>query len=255
MASTSSEPAAHPMEPRWGSEDRPRKAEAIWQTLQHFCGPDISQGAWLDIGCGSGGIAATLAPRVRLMTGLDPEPWTRWATWMDANPNLKFLQGSYDSSPARVQPESIDVVICNQVYEHVPDPVALITFIHRSLKPGGVCYFAGPNLLFPVEPHVFWPFVHWLPRKFALGLMRALGSKRVDNLDANSVHYWKLKKWLTHGFKVQNGVPVIIRAILAERDLVRLSIFIQHLPLWLIDFLTPFSPGFAFVLEKHESSY
>ncbi|WP_245232722.1 class I SAM-dependent methyltransferase [Thiorhodococcus minor] len=240
-------PAPPPSDPRWGSEDRPRKAEAIWQTLLHFRGPEIGDGVWLDVGCGSGGIAAALAPRVHRIIGLDPEPWERWPMWMEAHPNLTFLEGSYDSIPARVPAESVDVVVCNQVYEHVPDPVGLIAFIHRTLKPGGVCYFAGPNLLFPIEPHVFWPFVHWLPRRLAVSLMQRMGSSAV--LDADSTHYWRLLSW-TRPFDVTNAVPQILRDPTNYGRRGPVWRLLSRIPTALLASLTPLSPGFVFVLKK-----
>ena len=233
--------------PRWSNEDRPRKAEAIWQTLLHFCGPDIAQGRWVDLGCGSGSIAAYLAAKVSDFVGIDPEPWAQWSDLMREQNNLTLLQGSYDSQPGLIPTESADVVICNQVYEHVPDPVALIQFIHRSLKPGGYCYFAGPNLLFPIEPHVFWPFVHWLPRWFAARLMLALGSKAL--LDANSIHYWKLCRLLNQ-FETQNAVPFIIGH---PETYFRTSIFwrlLSKIPTSLLHLLNPLTPTFVYVLRK-----
>ncbi len=238
-------------EPRWGSADRDRKAEAIWRTLLHYAGPAIRHGRWLDIGCGSGGIAAHLAPRVSEMSGMDPEPWAKWAEWMRAQPNLVFMQGGYDHEPPLLPPCSVDVVVCNQVYEHVADPVALLGFIHRILKPGGYCYFAGPNLLFPIEPHVFWPFVHWLPRKGALRLMRLLGARRGGELDAYSTHFWQLKAWLSANFELTNAVPFFIREVVPAQHGAGLWRALGWLPVRLIAALTPFSPGFVFVLQKH----
>jgi ubiquinone/menaquinone biosynthesis C-methylase UbiE len=161
-------------DPRWGQRDRDIKAHAIAQTLRHYMSLPLEQADCVDIGCGSGGIAFHLAPLVRSMVGVDPESWQRWKDFQDQRKNLQFLQESVES--LSIPDASVDVVICNQVYEHVPDPKRLIQEIHRILKPGGYCYFAGPNLLFPIEPHIFWPFVHWLPRRLAQSLIRATGS-------------------------------------------------------------------------------
>ncbi|MFE8032936.1 class I SAM-dependent methyltransferase [Thiohalocapsa marina] len=160
-------------DPRWGAEHREAKAAAILQTLCHFAMSNPARADWLDFGCGSGGIAAWLADHVDHITGVDPEPWERWRTFQAAHANLRFIPASAENSGLPEQ--SVDVVICNQVYEHVDDPQRQISEIRRVLRPGGYCYFAGPNLLFPIEPHVYWPFVHWLPRQFARSLMKALG--------------------------------------------------------------------------------
>jgi SAM-dependent methyltransferase len=233
--------------PRWGNDGRERKAAVMRQILAHFAGSDLRDARWLDVGCGSGGIAAALAAEVAQVTGLDPEPWPQWPELMQRHANLRLLQGSYDAHP--LEAGSFDVVVCNQVYEHVPDPVQLIAFIHQVLRPGGVVYFAGPNLLFPVEPHCLWPFVHWLPRRFAIRLMRSFGSQHP--LDAYSANYWTLRRWLA-GFEVVNALPYLMGhpADFGRQGLLWKSV--GAIPSGMIRTLSFLSPGFVFVLKKPE---
>lgn len=231
--------------PRWGAENRDTKALAILQTLKHFSPANLSELNCVDIGCGSGGIAFHLAPYVKNMTGVDPEPWARWRDFANSAENLSFLQESVDSLTLR--DESIDLVICNQVYEHVPDAKLLINEIFRVLKPGGCCYFAGPNLLFPIEPHVFWPFVHWIPRKLAVRIMHFFGSKSI--LDAYSTDYWRLKNMLS-AFEIINAIPYHLK----NPDLFERNGLVWRLlsksPQPVLEILTPISPGFIFILKK-----
>jgi ubiquinone/menaquinone biosynthesis C-methylase UbiE len=153
--------------------------------LKYFLSSNLSELNFVDIGCGSGGVAFYVSPHVRTTTGVDPESWERWHDYMKTVENLSFLQESVGS--LSISDASIDFVICNQVYEHVPDAKVLTHEIFRILKPSGYCYFAGPNLLFSIEPHVIWPFVHWLPRGFAVRFMRIFGSRAI--LDAYSTDY------------------------------------------------------------------
>lgn len=243
-------------EPRWGNEKRDQKGLGIWLTLIRHCGAEISAGTWLDIGCGSGGIAAALAPRVRRIIGIDPQPWSCWATAMAEHDNLSFLVSACDEESMPVAECSMDIVVCNQVYEHVGDARALLRNIHRVLKPEGRCYFAGPNLLWPVEPHVHWPFVHWLRRPFAVRLMKALGSKHADSLDAYSTHYWELTRWFRCiGFSYANGIPARLSAELdGIRGMAALGRVAARVPATAVDLLTPFSPGFVFVVRKQASA-
>lgn len=232
-------------DPKWGQHDRDIKAHAIAQTLRHYMTLPLDQADCVDIGCGSGGIAFHLAPLVRSMIGVDPESWRRWSDFQSQRDNLQFLKEPVESLP--LPDASTDVVICNQVYEHVQDPKLLIEEIHRILKPGGYCYFAGPNLLFPIEPHIFWPFVHWLPRDFAQSVIEVTGSGAV--LEANSTHYWRLQSWLTR-FHVQNAVLFIAknpRQFCRDRWIHRA---ISFLPAPILNLLTPLSPGFVFMLRK-----
>lgn len=237
--------------PRWGSEGRDRKAQAILRTLVDCCGSGITQGHWIDVGCGSGGIAASLAPSVQRMSGLDPEPWPNWAAMTAAHPNLTFTSAGFDSAVLPVPDNSADVVICNQVYEHVERPKQLILNIQRALKPGGVCYFAGPNLLWPIEPHVHWPFVHWLPRRSALSLMRILGSRNTKDLDAFSSTAWTLEQWFRESdLAFRRAVRDRLSAQDGKRLPDRTARLLALIPNWFYQAVNPAVPGFVYLLRK-----
>lgn len=239
--------------PRWGSVGRDRKAMAILGTLMSHCGARIAEGAWLDIGCGSGGIAGALAPHVHRIQGADPEPWPTWETLVAEHSNLSFLVAGFDGEELPVPEASADVIVCNQVYEHVARPAALVHNIHRVLKPGGVCYFAGPNLLWPIEPHVYWPFVHWLPRRMAQRLMRALGSNRAEELDAFSTTYWELTSWFSKaGLRWTDGVAARISVELSLRGCPRSAALARGVPAFTLMPLAPLWPGFIFILRKQD---
>lgn len=240
-----------PVDPRWGQQNRDRKAEAILATLQLHCGRDLTHGTWLDIGCGSGGVAATLAAHVQQVTGVDPEAWARWNQFREQHSNLDFHTASYRDLESLLGPGSVDVVVCNQVYEHVDDPIALLGAIRRVMKPGAVCYFAGPNLWWPIEPHVFWPFVHWLPRSFAHRGMRALGSKRAHDLDAWSWSYWRLtRSFRRAGFRCDVAIHQRIRGGASMDGAAWMMRAAALLPRFLVNALAFMSPGFVFVLSK-----
>lgn len=237
--------------PRWGNEGRDRKARAILATMIRRCGDGITKGTWIDIGCGSGGIAQALAPHVDRIIGVDPEPWPEWDTMAGANENLEFVPSGFDGDHVPIPDGSADVVICNQVYEHVHHPERLIKNIQGLLKPGGVCYFAGPNLLWPIEPHVFWPFVHWLPRGFAQSAMRILGSCRADKLDAYSANVWSLRRWFqASGLLWEDSVA---ERVAVEFDM-RGQQVLGHMAVRSLNAfrmpLAPFWPGFIFILRR-----
>ncbi len=231
--------------PRWGSAFRERKAIAIIQALRRYGHHDLTQTKWLDLGCGSGGICDAIASEVQTITGIDPEAWPNWIDYENTHDNLHFLKEPVER--LSISDSSIDVVVCNQVYEHVDNPKLLIKQIYRVLKPGGYCYFAGPNLLFPIEPHVFWPCIHWLPRNIAVKLMRAVGAKNV--VDAYSTTYWTLRRWL-YKFVIKDIVLDMIadpgyyhRHGLMWSALSKIPTFILRPFVWL-------SPGFVFILRK-----
>jgi ubiquinone/menaquinone biosynthesis C-methylase UbiE len=49
-----------------------------------------------------------------------------------------------DATSIPVEDGSFDVVLCTEVLEHVPDPVAVIAEICRVLRPGGVLWLTAP---------------------------------------------------------------------------------------------------------------
>jgi SAM-dependent methyltransferase len=60
--------------------------------------------------------------------------------------------------------ESFDLVVNNQVLEHVDDLPATLAEIHRVLKPGGAVLSLFPSRDVFREGHIGIPFSHWFPR-------------------------------------------------------------------------------------------
>jgi len=186
-----------------------------------------------------------MAPSFKQLCGVDPEPWERWQDYTSECPTLSFREESIEN--LSLPDESVDVVICNQVYEHVPSPEVLIAQIFRILKPGGICYFAGPNLLYPVEPHVHWPFIHWIPRRLALAILSLLAPDKV--LDAHSTTYWQLRRWLGR-FTIVDAVPQLVKYRAESADGVNIWRIFSLVPLWLLRAMGFLSPGFVFLVSK-----
>jgi len=238
-------------DPHWGAEGRDKKATNILQCLELLTDRDLSTLSCVDIGCGSGGISFHLAPAFQSVCGVDPEPWQRWEEFVAERPNLSFREEFIDT--LSLADASIDVVICNQVYEHVPSPQVLIAQVHRILKPGGICYFAGPNLLYPIEPHVFWPFLHWIPRSWALAILRVFSPEKEKVLDAYSTTYWRLRHWL-RDFIIVDAVPPLIKHKASANNSGSIWRLFRPVPISVLKLFAFLSPGFVFVLTKPGNS-
>jgi SAM-dependent methyltransferase len=83
-------------------------------------------------------------------------------------------------------------VFTHYVLEHVADLHAVTGEIARVTAPGGCGFHVYPGKLRPIEPHLFMPFVHWLPknltRKWAIATCVACGIEpRWDWLAAANV--------------------------------------------------------------------
>jgi SAM-dependent methyltransferase len=59
---------------------------------------------------------------------------------------------------------SFDVVLSNQVFEHVADLDALAREVARVTRPGGLGLHVFPAKWRPVEGHMNMPLVHWAPK-------------------------------------------------------------------------------------------
>lgn len=82
-----------------------------------------------------------------------------------------FMAAAGEALPFR--DASLDVIVLNEVIEHVQDDRATLREISRVLQPGGTCILYAPNRLYPFETHGIYlrgryifgniPLVNWLP--------------------------------------------------------------------------------------------
>jgi arsenite methyltransferase len=97
----------------------------------------------LDIGCGTGLLGAHVAgivgPRGQVV-GIDPLPFRVALARKKAAPQFDASLGSADDLSA-YSPRSFDVVYLNFVIHWLPDKCAVLTGIHRLLRPGGLVGF------------------------------------------------------------------------------------------------------------------
>jgi len=70
---------------------------------------------------------------------------------------------------------SFDAIMCTEVLEHVPDPVAALNELHRLLKPGGQLLITAP----------FASITHFAPYHFASGLSRFFYEHHLGRLGYN----------------------------------------------------------------------
>ncbi len=153
---------------------RRAKAAKIAAIVRHFLGrPSLDGLTAVDVGCSGGIIADELRQCGAGMLGVDIDrPGLAKARVRFAE-SATFLCADSERLPFRSQ--SIDVMICNHVYEHVVDPEQLFAELRRVVKPDGMLYLGLGNRLGMIEPHYRLPFLSWLPRPLAHSYVRAFG--------------------------------------------------------------------------------
>ena len=73
-----------------------------------------------------------------------------------------------DLTEIPVADSTYDLVLCTQVMEHVPDPMAVLREFHRVLKPGGQAWLSAPLFFAEHEkPYDFHRFTQFAWRRMA----------------------------------------------------------------------------------------
>lgn len=101
----------------------------------------------IDVGCGGGILAESMARRGALVTGIDmggaPLEVARLHA-KQANVALDYRQGTAEELAAE-KAGQFDIVTCMEMLEHVPDPGAVVAACAQLVKPGGHVFFSTIN--------------------------------------------------------------------------------------------------------------
>ena len=122
----------------------------------------------LDIGCGLGVYVRKFREFTQSVCGIDIDP-KRLREGARTTPGLMLAVGEH--LPFR--DGTFDVVVLNEVIEHVADDAATMREAMRILGEGGRIVVYAPNRLYPFETHGIYvgkrfifgniPFINWLP--------------------------------------------------------------------------------------------
>lgn len=115
----------------------------------------------LDYGTGRATIVSRL--RARGIAAFGCDVFYGGESWRSDVPPEYLAEGIIRDMPDGRIPfddNRFDVVVSNQVFEHVPDLAAVVEEIHRVLRPGGVLLFLFPDRSIWREGHYGLPFQH-----------------------------------------------------------------------------------------------
>ena len=101
----------------------------------------------LDVGCGGGILAESMAIRGAHVTGIDmgelPLKVAELHT-LETGVEVNYRQVAAETLAAEC-PARFDIVTCMEMLEHVPDPASVIAACARLVKPGGQVFFSTLN--------------------------------------------------------------------------------------------------------------
>jgi SAM-dependent methyltransferase len=181
-------------------------------------------GSVLDLGCGTGELAAAMADAGMRATGCDISPqMLHRAAAADLGGMVDWVQLDPGWRRLPFRPEALDAVVAASVLEYVDDPMAVLRECCRVLRPGGVVLCTVP------DP---WHLVRWL--EWMLGVVTRMPAARVSGS-----RWPRLDGYLTYlqisqqrhparwwsAVAAQSGLLTIASAVGAERSPLRLMTF------------------------------
>ena len=149
----------------------------------------------LDLGCGYGITAFCLMLLgYKNVVGVDICPLTIpvEAAKLLGFPDAKFEQ--YDGKDTLLKSESFDVIISEQVLEHVFEIEYFYAEVCRLMSPNGVAILSFPHRYKLFDSHGQTWFLHMLPRQIYLSLAKLIGKDAIY-LSRLLHSYEKITRW------------------------------------------------------------
>ena len=228
------------------------KADKVKYLLNTYTNFDLRNSICLDIGCSTGAMTFELADLFNYIIGIDLDVEALLVGLSDnnilINDHINLINANIMDLP--IKNETIDVIICSQVYEHVQNDLILVKEMYRVLKPKGLIFFSGPNRSFPFEFHYNLPFIHWLPNKLENDLLMIFskGNKLYERIKTKK----ELKELFTDFYIEDLSFEVIKYYI---RNNIIISFILNILPINMINNFSFLMPNFNWILKKSQKDY
>jgi 2-polyprenyl-6-hydroxyphenyl methylase/3-demethylubiquinone-9 3-methyltransferase len=129
--------------------------------IENHCGGSIRGLTAIDVGCGGGILAESMALRGADVLGIDlatkPLRVAQLHAMESGTPRVRYREVAAEALAVEM-PESFDVVTCMEMLEHVPDPESIVSACAKLLRPGGWAFFST---------------IHRSPKAFAFAIVGA----------------------------------------------------------------------------------
>ena len=165
----------------------------------------------VDIGCGGGILAESMAAAKATVTGIDMAEAALAVARLhlhESKADVEYRQATAEELAAE-EAGSFDVVTCLEMLEHVPDPSQVIRSCAELVKPGG---------------HVFFSTINRNPKAFAFAIV---GAEYILKLLPAGTHEYEkfirpseLESWARHaGLSLQDSIGMHYNPLTKEYSL------------------------------------
>lgn len=105
---------------------------------------DVADKTVLDMGAGCGVLAKKLLGKGAKVVMVDSDLFQLMLAraYIGKEPDVKYFVGDAGSTPVR----DVDLAVCSEVLEHLPDPFECVHAVIKALKPGGTAVFTAPHV-------------------------------------------------------------------------------------------------------------
>lgn len=186
---------------------RGREIVRVINARAEIAGKDV-----LDVGCGYGGLLIVMKEAgARSLTGIEVyQPRLEWGGKRLATLgyDAKLMEMDVCQPEVPAQLGAFDIILAQDVIEHVPDPKTTIDHLCRMLRPGGAIYVQVGNKFSPdqlvADHHYRLPGITMLSRAQAIEYF--CKRKHLSESDY-AVGYWREEKYYRNVFR-QRGIQL-----------------------------------------------
>lgn len=127
-------------------------------------------------------LSSEVADRVQLTILNYSQELEDYSDSVDAHVRYENVVGDASDMPQYAD-ASFHLVHSNSVIEHVGSYAKMIAFADEVRRVGEAYYVQTPNFWFPIDPHIAFPVLHWLPDPMRIALHRRFAVGLVGRLD------------------------------------------------------------------------